>query len=214
MSLASYSDLKATIADWLHRTDLTAQIPDFISLAEAKINRNLALPSGEVDASLVMVPGSRYVALTSDFNTPIALWIETYLPRRKLIPMIPSELPVNTALSAQPQYWSVDGSNLAFDCLADQAYSLTLRYAKNYQLSDIVTTNYILQNYPDIYLYGALIQSVSYTKDLSNLQTYNAMFEAAMFEAAKDQNKQKAIAPLRTEVMPMRPERFNINRGY
>jgi hypothetical protein len=214
MAFTSYAELKTAIADWLHRSDLTSRIPDFISLAEAKINRNLALPSGEVDASLVMVPGSRYVALTSDFNTPIALWIETYLPRRKLIPMIPSELPVNTALSAAPNYWAVDGDNLAFDCLADQAYSLTLRYAKNYQLSDIVTTNYILQNYPDIYLYGALLQSIPFTSDMSNAQTYSSMFEAAMMEASKDQNKQKGIAALRTEIAPMRSERFNINRGY
>ena len=214
MSFGSYSELKTAISDWLHRTDLTAKIPDFISLAESKINRNLSLPSGEVDAPLVMVPGSRYVALTSDFNTPIALWIETYLPRRKLIPMIASELPVNTALSSAPQYWAVDGSNLAFDCLADQAYTLTLRYAKNYQLSDIVTTNYILQNYPDIYLYGALLQSTQYTGDMTNVQTYSTMFEAAMSEASRDQNRQKGIAALRTEIMPMRPERFNINRGY
>ena len=33
MALASYSNLKASLADWLNRDDLTSVIPDFISLA-------------------------------------------------------------------------------------------------------------------------------------------------------------------------------------
>lgn len=214
MPFNSYSDLKTTLADWLHRSDLTTRIPDFIQMAESKINRTLSLPHEDLDATLTMVPGSRYVPLTSDFNTPVALWIETYLPRRKLIACVPSELPVNTALSSIPQYWAVDGSNIAFDCLANQAYTLTLRYTKSYQLSDIVTTNYILQNYPDIYLYGAIIHALPFTRDMTNLPVYQQLYDAAVFEAAKDQNKLKGIAPLKTEITPMRPERFNIYRGY
>jgi len=35
MALTTYTELKASIADWLNRSDLTAAIPDFISLAEA-----------------------------------------------------------------------------------------------------------------------------------------------------------------------------------
>lgn len=214
MPFTSYSDLKTTLADWLHRSDLTARIPDFIQMAESKINRTLSLPREDLDATLTMTIGSRYVPLTSDFNTPIALWIETYLPRRKLIACVPSELPVNTALSSIPQYWGVDGSNIAFDCLANQAYTLTLRYTKSYQLSDIVPTNYILQNYPDIYLYGAIIHALPFTRDMANLPVYQQLYDAAVFEAAKDQNKLKNIAPLKTEITPMRPERFNIYRGY
>ena len=34
MPLATYNDLKASIADFLNRSDLTNAIPDFISLAE------------------------------------------------------------------------------------------------------------------------------------------------------------------------------------
>ena len=41
MSIATYTELKAAIADWLLRDDLTAVIPTFISLAEADISRNL-----------------------------------------------------------------------------------------------------------------------------------------------------------------------------
>jgi hypothetical protein len=41
MSLLSYSDLLGAVAEYLARDDLTARIPDFIKLAEAKFNRSL-----------------------------------------------------------------------------------------------------------------------------------------------------------------------------
>jgi len=41
MALANYTELKATIADFLDRTDLTTVIPAFIELAEAQMNRDI-----------------------------------------------------------------------------------------------------------------------------------------------------------------------------
>ena len=41
MPYSSFSELKASIADTLDRTDLTATIPDFITKAEAVLNREL-----------------------------------------------------------------------------------------------------------------------------------------------------------------------------
>jgi len=39
MALSNYTELKASVADYLNRSDLTAAIPDFISLTEAKLKR-------------------------------------------------------------------------------------------------------------------------------------------------------------------------------
>ena len=41
MALTNYTGLKASIADFINRDDLTSVIPDFISLAEAQINRDI-----------------------------------------------------------------------------------------------------------------------------------------------------------------------------
>ena len=43
MALTTYTELKASLADWLNRTDLTAAIPDFITLAESQMERQLRL---------------------------------------------------------------------------------------------------------------------------------------------------------------------------
>ena len=43
MSLTTYTELKASIADWLLRDDLTAVIPDFIALYS--IGETIDVPS-------------------------------------------------------------------------------------------------------------------------------------------------------------------------
>jgi len=41
MAITSYATLKTSIANFLARSDLDTQIPEFIQLAEARINREL-----------------------------------------------------------------------------------------------------------------------------------------------------------------------------
>ena len=47
MALSTYDELKASIADFLNRDDLTSVIPDFIKLAETGMNRGSALAYGK-----------------------------------------------------------------------------------------------------------------------------------------------------------------------
>ena len=47
MSLDTYSNLQTSIANFLARDDLTTNIPDFISLAEARMSRELDTRSQE-----------------------------------------------------------------------------------------------------------------------------------------------------------------------
>ena len=41
MTITNYTNLKAAIADWLLRDDLTAVIPSFIALAETQMQREI-----------------------------------------------------------------------------------------------------------------------------------------------------------------------------
>ena len=43
MAIGTYAELKTAVANWLDRDDLTDRIPEFIALAEAKMNRNLRI---------------------------------------------------------------------------------------------------------------------------------------------------------------------------
>jgi hypothetical protein len=54
VSLTNYGELKTAVANWLKRGDLTSRIPEFIALAEDRINKKLRVRAMEASATLVL----------------------------------------------------------------------------------------------------------------------------------------------------------------
>lgn len=212
MSVSTYAELTAALdgaTGYLHRGDLTAKIPDFIKLAESRINRKLKILLQELESTLTATIGSRTMAVPTRFGTPIALWLTTYLPRQEITYLSPESLPVTTFNSAS-SYYTVDGSNIATENPADIAYTYTLRYLSTFDLQTTLT-NTVLTDFPDIYIYGTLLASVPYTLDTSNMQLWQGLFEQGVKEAIGDTMATKSKANLRTE---FGGSRSNILRGY
>lgn len=214
MSITTYSELKTAIASWSKRSDLTSQMADFIALAESRISRSLLARVMEVETELTMTANDRYVTLPADFDSPIALWLKANLPREQLAQRLPQDLPVTTS-SGYPEWWAIDGTNIAFDKPAEQAWDFDFRYTKSLTLSDSAPTNYILTNYPDVYLFGALVEASQYGLDPQQSAVWEVRFQSAIAEAADAEHANRSGAQLVTEfgAFPGRG-RFNITRGY
>ena len=75
MALSTYDELKASVADFLNRSDLTSVIPDFIKMAETDMNRKVRHWRMENRASATI--SAQYNALPTDFLEPIRAHIET-----------------------------------------------------------------------------------------------------------------------------------------
>ena len=212
MSIATYAELVTALdgaSGYLHRTDLTDKIPDFIRVAESRINRKLRVLLQETESTLTATIGSRLMAVPTRFGTPISLWLETYQPRDELKYRTAEDMPVTTD-NGGSDYYTVDGDYIATENPADQAYSYTLRYWTKFDLATTLT-NTVLTNYPDIYIYGALVASVAWTQDMSQLQFWAQQRDEAMAEAMADTRATKGKATLRTEFGGSRP---NIIKGY
>ena len=69
MALTTYTELKAAIADFLNRDDLTTSIDDFIRLAEAQMNREVR--HWDMEKRAVAALDTQYTALPTDFVEPI-----------------------------------------------------------------------------------------------------------------------------------------------
>ena len=69
MALTSYAELQTSIAEFLNRDDLTAKIPDFITLAEAQMNAELRHWRMEKRATASL--DSQYTAVPLDFIQPV-----------------------------------------------------------------------------------------------------------------------------------------------
>jgi hypothetical protein len=200
MAFDTYAALKATVVDWLHRANLAAQVPDFVTLAEAEINRKLGISSKETEVPLVTVIGSRFVVRPTDMSQPIALWLETSQPRKELTAMLPTTLQVDTTKRCAPACWAIDDANIAFEQPTDRAYALTFRYVQDTRLSDANPTNELLQRAPDLYLYGCLAMAMPYTQNDAQVSFWKSEFKRVLREVRIEASRTKAIVPLRTDL--------------
>jgi hypothetical protein len=212
MAIATYSDLITSVGNWLHRSDLAAQIPDFITLCESRLNRLLPTRGTEADTTLTATLNSAYITLPADFNTPVALWLEAWVPRRELVFVAPTELPY-MPIATYPTYWCLKKNQIQFDRLANAAFNLTLRYVQLLTLSTS-SSNYVLSNYPDAYLYGTLLESAPYLRDDGRVALWQDRFDRAINEILSNENQYKSNTVLLTETAKMnRPRTFNIYEG-
>ena len=168
MSVTNYGELKSTIADFLNRSDLTSVIPTFIDFAEAEFNRNLRVRQMVLRAEAQI--DARFSAVPADFIEAKDLVIVTTNPVTPLEFITQQEMAQerNTTYTAAatPKYFSVVGSQFEFVPTPDQQYSLEMSYfAKIDALSADTDTNWLLTDYPDIYLYTSLMHSAPYLKD-------------------------------------------------
>jgi len=209
MAITNYTELQAAVAAWHHR-DVT-QIPDFIKLAEVRINNILASRLAETDASLTATVSSRYIALPADFGSVYQLWLTTYEPRREILYILPEDLTVFDDSDGRPYFYTIDGSNIAFDRAADIAYTYTLRYKARYSIAT-TSTNDILTTYPDIYLFGSLVEACLFARDDPSI--FEQRFQSAIDNAQLSESSNKKLARIRSDNALMSSSRMlNILSG-
>jgi hypothetical protein len=183
MALSTYSELKSSVADWLNRSDLTTAIPDFISLAEAQMERKLRTRQMIVRATATVE--TEYGTVPSDFLEVKSLKLQTN-------PVTPLQFETIDSLdnlqsqypsSAKPRFFSIVGAQIRTVPVPDSSYTAELTYyGKLTKLSGSVATNWLLTAAPDAYLYGSLMQAAPYLKDDARIATWANMYASAMEE--------------------------------
>ena len=182
MALTTYTELKTSIGDWLNRSDLTTAIPDFISLAEAQIERTLRTRQMIVRANASF--DAQYGAVPADFLETKSLKLTSTNPQTPLqflsIDALDNEATKYTG-SGKPKFFGIVGGQFRLVPLPDSNYTTELTYyAKLSKLSNANTTNWLLTSNPDIYLYGSLLQAAPYLQDDARIQTWATLYERAL----------------------------------
>lgn len=218
MAISTYADLQAAVASWLIRSDQTARIPDFIAMAEARLNRVLRLRRAELNAALTGVPASRFVPLPGDYDEALTCWIvyPAGTEAQELRFVDPARIDPST-IAGTPYGWTIDGTNLGFERPCDQAYAFTLRYLAKLALSDAIPTNALLTDYPDAYLFATLAEAGAALRDNDFTVMYEGKLERALREINAKDARSRAQQVLSTEPGFLqrltRASGFNIYRG-
>lgn len=178
MAITTYAELKSAVANWLNRDDLTSVIPDFIAMAEAQFNRNVR--HRKMVTRLQSTLSGAYTSFPADWLQTIRFQLNTN-PVTPLLYVTPEQaLEESMVYSAgqQPLFYTVIGQQFQVVPNPDTTYDTELLYyTKIPALSDSNTTNWLLTESPDLYLYGALIQSAPYLKEDERLNTWAGLYQ-------------------------------------
>jgi hypothetical protein len=192
MSITDYSSLQSSVASRIHR-DTSETLPsgqtvaqliqECIALAESNMSAQIKSRSMETRSNLSTVASNAYVALPTDLVESRRLIITSTDPQRVLKYVSPDELTYKYPSSSnidEPVVWTVIGSNLQLGPTPDAVYTLELTYLQKIPaLSGSNTTNWLLTAFPDVYLYGTLIQVAQYTND-ARLQAFTSLYREAV----------------------------------
>ena len=182
MALATYSDLKTSVANFMHRSDLTSMIPDFIRMAESNLSADITARAMDTKTNLATVSGTSTVALPTDMVDMRRLQIvSSYNTVLKYVS--PDELSAdyNANLTGVPQVFAIVGGNIELAPIPDAAYTLELTYKQRIPaLSDSNTTNWLLTAWPDAYLYATLIAARVYILDDGKVPMFQALYKEAV----------------------------------
>jgi len=203
MSYTNYTDLQASVASYLGRSDLTTEIPDFIRFAELRLARELRTRQMLNSATAPTVANDARTALPTDFLEIRDLFVQG-TPRRPLTYMSPSAFSrqARADVIGLPVFYTILASEFKYAPIPDAIYTLEiLYYAKPTFLSSANASNVFLANYPDALLYASLIEAEPYLINDARSQLWATLYDRAIKNISdSDQGGEYSGIPLQMKI--------------
>lgn len=199
MSLADLTALKTAIAtDWLHRSDLTTVIGDFITLFESDFNSEMRVRQMETETSQISTAG--YLLHPTSWLG----WKEIRGTNGGIqynLEPTSDEIAVKmTAGDTVPaKLYKVKGSRTYLYPAASAVTFPTTYYAGVALTSG---TNWLLTAYPGAYLYGSLLQATAAIGDDPRVPLWSAAYSSILERIKADSQK----AEWSGQALRMRPD--------
>lgn len=174
MALATFSDLTAAIASWLDRedADFAARVPDFIALAEQRVNYGGTTESplrvAEMEAVAEgMADEDGFASLPDDYLELRAVYFNDLAAESRTYEEGPCD------------GYTIVGNQIRVPPTAAGLVTIAY-YARIPPLSDANPTNWLLRKAPGAYLYGALLEAAPFEQDDARMQTWLALYTSAL----------------------------------
>jgi hypothetical protein len=182
MSITTYAELQTAVASWLNRSDLTANITDFITLAEARLSSDVKGRLMDTKTTLATVVGVNTVTLPTDMLEMRRFQVAGSY-NQPLSYRTPDEQSIDFSAnsSGQPIVFTVIGANAELAPVPDAVYSLELTYRQRIPaLSVSNTTNWLLTAWPNAYLYASLLEAMPFIMNDPRLSMWQALYMQAV----------------------------------
>ena len=191
-SLGSFDEIVATVQEYMDRTDIVALIPSWIALAEAEINRRLALdPVLPMHVRSTLSLSSEYVSAPEGILDVDSIEVAEFW---QLKPASPQSLADKVGLdirqnleelyssdSVPPTHYARIGSEFRLYPAPETTYSASIIYWRKVQaLTAGNSTNWLLDAHPDVYLSGILAHGFAYIPDKDASSYWTGIFDTVL----------------------------------
>ena len=192
MALDTYANLKTAIINFSGRDDLTDVLDDFIDMAESEMygNKTQALRTREMESrnEYTLSTADRYLAIPDNFIQMRQMRIQVGEYECPMTSHTPGSLTVYPGIGI-PKNFAVS-NQIEFEIVPDSDYTVEIQYyEKPLPLSSSNTTNSILTNYPNIYLFGALWALYIFASEEEKAEYQYTKFMDAIYGANAEADK-------------------------
>lgn len=214
MAISTFAELKTAVSNWLGgRSDLDSRIPEFVTMAEARINYGADAPFQSNPLRIGKMLTTSDVSLVA--NTATASLPTGYLEARRMYVAGDTKRTLDYIAptlfwgmngvneTGLPKAYTIEGDNIVFSPVPDTAYTLKLLHYKAFDaLSADDDTNWLLTNAPNAYLYSTLFEASIYTRNQANQQLYLGLARSTV----NGLNKASAVSQASGAPMVARPD--------
>lgn len=209
MPLDTFENLKATVVSWSRRGDLKSEFEDFLDLAETEMTNNplenLKLREMNVRSRATLPTTDRYIALPDGFIRMLSLSriIDGGTSGDDLfVPLSFRQLNqfVGQDITGTPTQFKV-GSQIQFNRIPELAEDIEMEYWADFApLTSTNTSNTVLTNNPNVYLFGCLKFLHRRGQDTEEEGIYDKRFMEAI-QGANKKTKEGQFGP-RGRIIP------------
>ena len=180
----TYTELQASIARWMNRTDLGADIPTFIAHAESRIATDLRVRKMLTSLTLNAAAGQG-AALPAGWLEFKSLGVNGNV----LSYMAPELLAERGHYQpGEPQVYTIVGGDVLLNPLPDVAYSIDTVYYKRLDPLFQSSSNWLLTDHPNVYLYAALTEGALFLKKPDEAATWAGLY-GGLVESLRSEDK-------------------------
>lgn len=195
----TYSGLLLSIASFANRDELAATIPDFVTLFESNANTEASIRTqfNRTYTVVTTVASLDYISTPADYLGTDALLIAPATGTLNVLKPYGGAAAMFTdypdaMMGGLPKGFINLTSKLQFAPTPDAAYATRLYYYQKIPALATYSTNWLLTNYPQIYLFGSLVAMESFLgNDDVALSKWGNLYDNAIQKlgGATDRNK-------------------------
>lgn len=192
MAINTYSTLKTAVADWLDRDDIGDAIGNMISLMESRLYSQLRVRN--MEAALSETIASGVITLPTDLIEFKSIYINSSPIQTlefKSLDWLQSHYPTRSS-SGKPKYAALSATTMVFGPYPDSTtYTVAgTYYARPAALSTSNESNFLTTTWPDLLLYGTLLQSAAYLGQDVRLAMWEAAYQDALMRIMRSERRE------------------------